>query len=81
MDNNEIKSDKVLDTRGLQSPMQILKIKTALKTMTSGHILEIWDSDPNSQNEIPASLSEGIYQYMGSTSDPEGYTRYYIKKG
>ena len=81
MDIKEIRSQKVLDTRGLHYPMQLLKMRTALRTMAPGDILEIWDTDPHSQKEIPESGNSGRNEFIGNIRDPEGYTRYYIKKG
>lgn len=80
-DDKRIKSDKVLDTRGLQYPMQLRKIKRALETMKTGNILEIWDSDPHSHKEIPDIISTGANLFIDSIRDPEGYTRYFIMKG
>jgi TusA-related sulfurtransferase len=81
MDIREIRSQKVLDTRGLHYPMQLRKIETALRAMAAGDILEIWDTDPHSQKEIPESGTSERSEFIGNIDDPEGYTRYYIRKG
>lgn len=81
MDINEIRSQKVLDTRGLHYPMQLLKMRTALRTMASGDILEIWDTDPYSRKEISESGNRENNEFIGSVDDPEGYIRYYVRKG
>ena len=81
IDTQEFKSNKVLDTRGLNYPMQIRKIKTALQSMKQGNVLEIWDLDPYSEKAIPDIGNKNNNEYLGSLDDPDGYTIYYIKKG
>ena len=81
MEIQEIRSQRVLDTRGLHHPMQLLKIRAALRTMISGDILEVWDTDPYSRKEIPESGGRDNDEFVGSVRDPEGYIRYYIRKG
>ena len=81
MDLENVKSHKVLDTRGLTYPMQLCKIETALRDIPRGNILEIWDLDPDSKKEIPALARGQNNEYLGSIDDPEGYSRYFIKKG
>ena len=74
-----IKSDKVMDTRGLESPMPLLKTINALKSLGAEKILEVWCSDPDSKNDIPTiDNQEGTY--MGCLNDPDGYSRFFIRK-
>lgn len=61
--------------------MQLLKIRTALRTMVPGDILEIWDTDPGTHREITELGDNGGSEYLGNLRDPEGYTRYYLRKG
>ncbi len=81
MDISQIKADSTLDTRGLSCPMPLLKTKKALKQMSSGQILEILGTDPGSKNDIPDFGNKGGNQFLGFVDDPEGFTRYFIKKG
>jgi tRNA 2-thiouridine synthesizing protein A len=80
MDHENIKVDKVLDTRGLSCPMPILKTRKELKGMKSGEILEILGTDPGSKNDFPAFANKAGMEFLGLTDVPEGYTRYFIKK-
>lgn len=81
MDFDQIKADRLLDTRGLSCPMPILKTKKELKDMKAGQILEILGTDPGSKNDFPAFTKKSGDEFLGLTDVPEGYTRYFIKKG
>lgn len=81
MDLSSIKSDKLLDARGLTCPMPMLKTKKTLKDMAAGTILEVWGTDPGSKNDIPSFAEKGGHQFLGMEDVPEGHTRYLIKKG
>ena len=81
MDINDIKSDEVLDARGLSCPMPLLKTKKALKQMDSGKILEVLGTDPGSKNDIPDFCKKGGNELMAMADDADGFTRYFIKKG
>lgn len=79
VDFQRIKSDKVMDTRGLESPMPLLKTINALSCLGPEKILEVWCTDPDSKIDIPQiDRKEG--KYMGYVHDPEGYTRFFIQK-
>lgn len=47
-------ADKVLDAKGLNCPLPILKAKKALKDMTSGQVLEVISTDPGSVADFQA---------------------------
>ena len=81
MNINAIKPDQTLDTRGLACPMPLLKTKKTIKGMKSGEILEILGSDPGSKNDIPEFGNKGGNEFLGYVDEPEGITRYFIKKG
>ncbi|MFZ5572363.1 MAG: sulfurtransferase TusA family protein [Thermodesulfobacteriota bacterium] len=81
MDLEQLKADKVMDTRGLSPPMPLVKSRKALSRMKTGKILEIWCTDPEAQQEIPSLHGECGGAYLGCVTDPEGYTRFFIQKG
>ena len=81
MDIETIESKQVLDTRGLTCPMPLLKTKKTLKGLAPGDVLEIWGTDPGSKNDIPDFGNKAGNSFLGFFDDPEGYTRYYIRKG
>lgn len=47
-------ADQVLDAKGLNCPLPILKAKKALKTMDRGTTLEIQSTDPGSVADFAA---------------------------
>jgi tRNA 2-thiouridine synthesizing protein A len=81
MNLEDIKSNNMVDTRGLTCPMPLLKTKKALKSMAPGEILEILGTDPGSKKDIPDFGNKGGNQFLGMLDVAEGHTRYFIKKG
>jgi tRNA 2-thiouridine synthesizing protein A len=69
-------ADQVLDAKGLNCPLPILKAKKALKSLEGGQILEVLSTDPGSVadfaafcritgNELVEQNEEGgIYTYL-----------------
>lgn len=51
---SEIKPDEVLDTKGLNCPLPILKAKKALKGMENGKVLELASTDPGAVKDFEA---------------------------
>ena len=78
---NNIKPNEILDAKGLSCPMPLLKTKKALKGMKSGQILEVLGTDPGSKNDIPDFCKKGGNELLGMEDHPEGFTRYFIRKG
>lgn len=75
-----IKPDKVMDTRGLTPPMPLIKTRKALGRMKKGMILEIWCADPDLKTALPKLENENGCEYLGCALDPNGYTRYLVRK-
>jgi len=69
-------ADQVLDAKGLNCPLPILKAKKALKSMAGGNTLEIVSTDPGSVADFAAfcrttgnelmeqNEADGIYTYL-----------------
>jgi len=69
-------ADQVLDTKGLNCPLPILKAKKALKSLAGGNTLEIISTDPGSVADFAAfcrttgnelveqNQADGIYTYL-----------------
>jgi tRNA 2-thiouridine synthesizing protein A len=69
-------ADKVLDAKGLNCPLPILKAKKALKDMEAGQILEVISTDPGSVADFQAfsrttgnelmehNEGDGIYTFL-----------------
>jgi tRNA 2-thiouridine synthesizing protein A len=69
-------ADQVLDTKGMNCPLPILKVRKALKSMAGGNTLEVESTDPGSVADFAAfcratgnelleqSEDSGIYKYL-----------------
>ena len=69
-------ADQILDAKGLNCPLPILKAKKALKPLTAGQTLEVQSTDPGSVadfsafcrttgNELVEQNEEGgVYTYL-----------------
>jgi tRNA 2-thiouridine synthesizing protein A len=69
-------ADHVLDAKGLNCPLPILKAKKALKSLAGGNTLEVISTDPGSVADFAAfcrttgnelveqSEANGIYTYL-----------------
>ena len=80
MDLATIKADLVLDAKGLDCPMPLLKAKKALETLTSGQILEVQGTDEGSRVDLPGWCDRVGHVYLGMKAEAK-FFRFYIKKG
>jgi tRNA 2-thiouridine synthesizing protein A len=72
-------ADQVLDAKGLNCPLPILKAKKALKSMEAGTTLEIQSTDPGSVADF-AAFCRTTGNEMLEQSDADGVWTYLIKK-
>ncbi|MEW6077111.1 MAG: sulfurtransferase TusA family protein [Thermodesulfobacteriota bacterium] len=77
-DLEHIIPEKVMDIRGLESPLTRSKARKALNTLGPGKILEIWCTDRDFVKEMEKSEDLEGNQYIGCRHDPEGYVRLYL---
>ncbi|MEJ2683440.1 MAG: sulfurtransferase TusA family protein [Candidatus Sulfobium sp.] len=54
-----VKADVVLDTKGMNCPMPVLKTKKAIDGLQSGQVLEVISTDPALQDYLPAGRQVG----------------------
>ena len=80
MDLDIIKADKVLDAKGLDCPMPLLKAKKALETLVSGNILEVQGTDEGSKVDLPGWCERVGHSYLGVKEETK-FFKFYIKKG
>ena len=69
-------ADQVLDAKGVNCPLPILKAKKALKSLEGGQVLEVLSTDPGSVADFSAfcrttgnelleqNEADGIYTYQ-----------------
>ncbi|HHN64787.1 MAG TPA: sulfurtransferase TusA family protein [Nitrospirae bacterium] len=76
---SEIKADKVVDAKGMNCPMPVLKTKKALDELSSGEVLEVTATDPGSASDIPALLKRLGHELISSSQEGGVFT-FYIRK-
>ena len=77
MDN--LKTNMVLDAKGLACPMPIVKTKKMMSTLEAGHVLEILATDKGSTADLKAWANSTGNHYLGTIED-EGVLKHYIRK-
>ncbi|MBI5187970.1 MAG: sulfurtransferase TusA family protein [Nitrospirae bacterium] len=77
---SEIKADVILDTKGLNCPMPVLKTKKAIDSLQPGQILEVITTDPGAKADIPALLRRLGHELVDLKEDGGAFF-FFIKKG
>ncbi|MDP7149921.1 MAG: sulfurtransferase TusA family protein [Paracoccaceae bacterium] len=72
-------ADQLLDAKGLNCPLPILKAKKALKGMSPGQVLEIKATDPGSVADFAAFCNQTGNELISSGSEGDVY-QFEIKK-
>ncbi len=76
---NSIKSNVILDAKGLACPMPIVKTKKAMKELEAGHVLEVQATDKGSKADLKAWAESTGNQYLGTIEDG-GVLRHFVRK-
>ncbi len=71
-------ADKVLDAKGLNCPLPILKAKKALKDLDAGQTLQVLSTDPGSVADFQA-FCRTTGNTMLETGEDNGVYRFVIK--
>ncbi|MEC3605870.1 sulfurtransferase TusA family protein [Bacillus glycinifermentans] len=74
-----IKSDRVLDAKGLACPMPIVKTKKAMNELEPGQVMEVHATDKGSLADIQAWAKGSGHQYLGTTEDGD-ILKHYLRK-
>jgi tRNA 2-thiouridine synthesizing protein A len=72
-------ADQVLDAKGLNCPLPILKAKKALKSLAGGNTLEILSTDPGSVADF-AAFCRTTGNELVEQSEEGGVWTYLIRK-
>lgn len=72
-------ADQVLDTKGLNCPIPIVKAKKALQGMSSGQVLEVLATDPGSVKDFEAFSRKTKNEILDWNEDDGVYT-FHIKR-
>ena len=67
-------ADQTLNAEGLNCPLPILRAKKALKSMSSGQVLEIRATDPGSVADFAAFCTQTGNELLSSGSEGDIYT-------
>ncbi|MEN9886623.1 MAG: hypothetical protein RL758_1201 [Pseudomonadota bacterium] len=70
---NTINVDKVLDARGLNCPLPILKAKKSLAEMTSGQLLKVVATDSGSVRDFQAFAKQTGNELLEQRTQGEEY--------
>jgi tRNA 2-thiouridine synthesizing protein A len=76
---SEITPDKILDARGLQCPMPVVKTSQEIKSIEVGQILQVLATDPGSMADI-AAWSKSTGNELLSMGKDDAVFVFYIKK-
>jgi tRNA 2-thiouridine synthesizing protein A len=66
-------ADQVLDAKGLNCPLPILKAKKTIKSMANGDTLEILSTDPGSVADFEAFCRQTGNELVSSSSEGDVY--------
>ncbi|MBI3444849.1 MAG: sulfurtransferase TusA family protein [Magnetospirillum sp.] len=73
-------SNTVLDVKGLNCPLPILRAKKAIKDLAAGAVLEVIATDPGSVKDFDAFCRQTGNELLGQQEEAGVYT-FQIKKG
>ncbi len=65
--------DHVLDTKGLNCPLPVLKTKKAIGQVPSGGILQVLSTDPGSVADFEAFCRQTGNELLESKTDGDGF--------
>lgn len=76
----DIKPDAILDCKGMNCPLPILKTKKAIQGLTKGQVLLLEVTDAGSKSDIPALLRRTGDELV-EMKEANGVFSFTIKKG
>lgn len=74
-----MKTDIVVDTKGMACPMPIVKAKKALDGMESGQVMEVHSTDKGSVNDFQAWVKQTNHELL-KHEEEDGVFKFYVKK-
>ena len=67
-------ADQVLDAKGLNCPLPILKTKKMLKGMSAGQVLQVMATDPGSVADMTAFCNQTGNELVSQSNEGDVYT-------
>jgi tRNA 2-thiouridine synthesizing protein A len=77
---SEVAEDRVLDMRGFQCPIPVVKTNLAIKEMTDGEVLKVLATDKGALTDFPA-WAEDTGNTLVSSGEEGDALVFYIRKG
>ncbi|PLR82200.1 hypothetical protein CVD25_08690 [Bacillus canaveralius] len=74
-----LKTNLVLDAKGLACPMPIVKTKKAMNELEPGQVLEVQATDKGSRADIKAWAQSSGHQYIGTVEEGD-VLKHYLRK-
>ncbi|WKA52750.1 sulfurtransferase TusA family protein [Planococcus liqunii] len=74
-----IKTDQILDAKGLACPMPIVRTKKAMKDLEPGQVIEVQATDKGSLADMKAWAKSSGNQYLGSSEEGD-VLKHYLRK-
>jgi len=74
-----LKSNVILDAKGLACPMPIVKTKKAMNSLEAGQVLEVQATDKGSKADMKAWAESSGHQYLGTIEEGE-VLKHYLRK-
>jgi len=77
---SEVTEDRVLDMRGFQCPIPVVKTNLAIKEMTDGEVLKVLATDKGALSDFPAWAEDTGNQLLSSGEEGDALV-FFIRKG
>jgi len=77
---SEVTEDRVLDMRGFQCPIPVVKTNLAIKEMADGEVLKVLATDKGALSDFPAWAEDTGNQLLSSGEEGDVLV-FYIRKG
>ncbi|MNL79960.1 Sulfurtransferase TusA [compost metagenome] len=74
-----MRTDIVVDTKGMACPMPIVKAKKALDGLEPGQVMEVHSTDKGSVNDFQAWVKQTKHVLLKSEEE-NGTFKFYVKK-
>lgn len=78
-DLNELKADKVIDSRGSACPGPILEAKKGIGGVAVGGVIEVLAGDEKTVKDLPMWAKKMKHEYLGHL-EADGYFRIFVRR-
>ena len=76
----EVTEDRVLDMRGFQCPIPVVKTNLAMREMADGEVLKVLATDKGALSDFPAWAEDTGNQLLSSGEEDDALV-FFIRKG